>query len=139
MALGVLLVCLALRARQEDFLNTLARVGPPLIPAALACGAATGCLAVFVTNAKPGQLPFFGGFNAGAAAIILSVLLVCLALITTGREFANVSAVVGVAHIPIAAVEGVVTGFLAVFLSKVKPELLEVGAAPAGGKESNDA
>lgn len=81
---------------------------------------------------------FLCGFAAGSGAILLSAALVCAALMTTGEEFLRVAELVGLAHVPVAIIEGLITGSLGVFLRKVKPELLDVGGAPAGVKEPND-
>ena len=69
---------------------------------------------------------FLAGGAAGSGAVLLSAALVCAALMTTGREFGRLAGLVGLAHVPVAIIEGLVTGSLAVFLKKVKPELLEV-------------
>jgi cobalt/nickel transport system permease protein len=78
-------------------------------------------------------LAFCCGFGAAAAAILLSTALLGLALLTTGREFLEVFALVAVAHLPVAAVEGLVTGSVAAFLWKVKPDLLGARTPRASG------
>jgi cobalt/nickel transport system permease protein len=66
------------------------------------------------------------GFFAGVTGIAGGALLVAFALISTGESFTNVAKVIVVTHIPIMAIEGVITAFCLVFLRKVKPEILEV-------------
>lgn len=71
------------------------------------------------------------GFLAGAVAIAISVAMFVVILITNipadldvGTERAAIYTL-AIAHIPIMAIEGVITSLLAVFLQRVRPELLE--------------
>ncbi|MFP3945926.1 MAG: energy-coupling factor ABC transporter permease [Archaeoglobaceae archaeon] len=65
--------------------------------------------------------------NAGGFAVGLAVLFLVVSLLTTGEEFAGVAGVVGVAHLPVIAIEAAVTGSVVGFLQKVKPELINKG------------
>ena len=65
------------------------------------------------------------GATAGAAAVLLASVLLALALITTGKEFLTVAKLAVLAHIPVMVVEGIIIGFCAAFLARVKPEILE--------------
>jgi cobalt/nickel transport system permease protein len=65
------------------------------------------------------------GFAAGMVGILGGCLLLAAALVTTGKEFGSVAELVVVAHLPVALVEGLITGSVVVFLRKVRPELLE--------------
>jgi cobalt/nickel transport system permease protein len=65
------------------------------------------------------------GAMAGAAAVLLSSLLLALALITTGKEFLTVAKLAVLAHIPVMVVEGIIIGFCTAFLARVKPGILE--------------
>ncbi len=67
---------------------------------------------------------FAAGFAAGALAILMSGLLVALSLCASGREFTTAAKIVLVAHLPIMAVEGLITGSAVVFLRRVRPEVL---------------
>jgi cobalt/nickel transport system permease protein len=78
---------------------------------------------------------FACGFGAGAAAIALSLGLLRLALLASGKEFVHVAGVVVLTHVPVAVVEGLVTGSVAVFLRAVKPELLAAQPVPAAPKD----
>ena len=69
-------------------------------------------------------LVFAAGAACGALAILLSGLLLALSLVFTGKAFLEVAQLVLVAHLPVMAIEGVLTGFCVLFLRKVKPELL---------------
>jgi len=71
------------------------------------------------------------GFLAGAVAIAISVVMFVVILITNipadldvGTERAAIYTL-AIAHIPIIAIEGAITSLLAVFLQRVRPELLE--------------
>jgi cobalt/nickel transport system permease protein len=76
-----------------------------------------------------GGLAFGLGFGAGASGILGGCVLLAVALLTTGEAFAKVAQLTILAHVPVAAVEGLVTGAVVVFLRQVRPELLE---APLG-------
>ena len=65
------------------------------------------------------------GATAGAAAVLMAAILLALALMTAGEEFLSIAKLAVVAHIPIIIVEGIVVGFCAAFLARVKPEILE--------------
>jgi len=71
------------------------------------------------------------GFLAGAVAIGMSVVMFVVILLTflpadldVGAERVAIYAL-AIAHLPIIAIEGVITSLLAVFLQRVRPELLE--------------
>ncbi|MDR7898999.1 cobalt transporter CbiM [Thermosynechococcus sp. JY1334] len=73
------------------------------------------------------------GFILGAGAVLLAVLLfgavILLSLpapLDQQREWLAIAAI-GIAHLPLAMLEGVVTASLLVFLAKVKPEFLSQG------------
>jgi cobalt/nickel transport system permease protein len=68
---------------------------------------------------------FVFGFLAGMVPVILSALLIVAELMLTGGEFESLAAAVLFAHLPLAAVEGLITGFTVAFLRRVRPELLE--------------
>jgi len=64
------------------------------------------------------------GFAAGAFAIVFSYLLLGLSLVASGREFAPLVGLVGIGHLLVMIIEGLVTGSVVVFLRKVRPEVL---------------
>jgi cobalt/nickel transport system permease protein len=64
-------------------------------------------------------------FACGAGAVFLSGLLVGFSLYLTGEAFLPVAKLVVAAHLPVMFIEGAVTAACAVFLRRVKPELLE--------------
>jgi cobalt/nickel transport system permease protein len=64
------------------------------------------------------------GFLAGAGAILLSGVILALWLYSAGREFWPIARLALAAHLPLMVLEGLVCGAAAVFLIKVKPEIL---------------
>ena len=67
---------------------------------------AVACHYVFrrATRGRGAAAVFAWGFAAGAAAVLGAAMLVCLALITTGKEFARLAELVVLAHVPVALV-----------------------------------
>jgi len=71
------------------------------------------------------------GFLAGAGALGLSVLLFLSVLSSTIPAYLDVEAerasiyALALAHMPLVALEGIFTALVALFLQRVKPELLE--------------
>lgn len=63
-------------------------------------------------------------FACGAGSVFLGALLVGAGLMFTEGSFLEVAGLVIIAHLPIMAIEGVVTVFCVAFLKKVKPEML---------------
>jgi len=70
-----------------------------------------------------GRLVAVSGLVAGALAIMLTALMVALALWLSGDEFLPAAKLVVLAHLPIAAIEGVVCAAAAILIHRVKPEL----------------
>ena len=64
-------------------------------------------------------------FSCGAFAILTSGLLVGFSLYLTGDAFLPTAKLVVAAHIPVMIIEGFLTMACAIFLKRVKPELLE--------------
>lgn len=74
---------------------------------------------------KDKKMAFFGGFLGGALSLIIATLFINLALIETEKSFFGVAGTLLIAHIPLAVIEGIITGFVIVYLKKVKPEALK--------------
>jgi cobalt/nickel transport system permease protein len=70
-------------------------------------------------------LAFSAGLAAGALGVLLAALLTAAALCVAGEEFGPFAGALVIFHLPLAAVEALVTGSVVVFLRKVRPELLE--------------
>jgi cobalt/nickel transport system permease protein len=68
---------------------------------------------------------FLAGFFSGFFSIILSSILVFLSLYFTGSFFINAGKAIIIVHLPVALIEGIITGFIITFLSKTKKEILE--------------
>lgn len=68
------------------------------------------------------------GFACGFVSLTLSIAAVALTLLLTQKGFLVTVQVVLAAHIPVMVIEGIVTAFALVFLTKVKPEIMEAGA-----------
>lgn len=95
------------------------------------------CHALFAKrlHAATARGAFAAGAATGAIAIFSSCLLLCAALMTAGRGFETVAMMVFGAHVPVAIVEAIVTGSIASFLVRVRPETFERGVAPDIGAE----
>jgi cobalt/nickel transport system permease protein len=69
-------------------------------------------------------------FAAGFGAVLISGIMVGLSLYLTGEAFRPAAELVVAAHLPVMFIEGGLTAACALFLRKVKPELLAGGYAP---------
>lgn len=63
-------------------------------------------------------------FAAGALSVFLAGILVGLALVFTEKGFFKVATIVVMAHLPVMAVEGVITALCVGFLKRVQPSML---------------
>jgi cobalt/nickel transport system permease protein len=73
---------------------------------------------------KGKNIAFTGGALGGASAVLIGTLFVSLALIETEKSFLGVAVTLFTMHLPIALIEGIITGFVVLYLKKVKPEVL---------------
>ena len=80
---------------------------------------------------------FMAGFLAGAIAVLLGAGISAGSLALAGREFRDFGKVVIVLHIPLAVIEGFVTGSVVVLLRKVRPELLGMTPPRPSSEESS--
>jgi cobalt/nickel transport system permease protein len=98
---------------------------------------AVGCHYLFHYPVRSSSQPlvFATGFAAGAAAIVLSSLLLLVALTLSGKQFAGYGLLLVLGHLPIAAIEGLVTASVVVLLRKVRPEMLESPLLASVGQE----
>jgi cobalt/nickel transport system permease protein len=76
---------------------------------------------------------FVLGFAAGAGSIALATALTATALLLSGGNYTRMAAFLGVAHIGVMVVEGMVTGAVVAFLKKTRPELLNTPAVVKHG------
>ncbi len=70
------------------------------------------------------RLTAIGGFLAGSTAILAGGCLMALSLAASGEPFWATAKLALAAHAPLMLVEGVITAAAALFLRRVKPELL---------------
>lgn len=85
-------------------------------------------------RATDSRSSFACGMAAGVLAVVLTGLIVCLAIGLSGPEYRPVLGVIVASYLPLALVEGVVTGAAVALLRRVKPEVFAgSGWAPAHG------
>ena len=87
------------------------------------------CHYLFGWGVKSGVVqPVFIGcaFASGACAVLFSGIMVGFSLYLTGEAFLLAAKLAVVAHLPVMGIEGGLTAACAVFLRKVRPELLEM-------------
>jgi len=68
-------------------------------------------------------------FCCGFFAVLLAALFTAAALALSGEAFLTTAWAIFLAHLPIMAVEGVITAMAVGFLAKVRPELLSIRLA----------
>jgi cobalt/nickel transport system permease protein len=66
-------------------------------------------------------------FCCGFFSIFFSSVIMAIALATTDTGFFGVAKLVMAAHLPLMVIEGIITMFTVLFLSKVQPEFLGIG------------
>ncbi|WP_294228207.1 cobalt transporter CbiM [uncultured Shimia sp.] len=81
-----------------------------------------------IGRGSPVQGAIWGGLG-GAFAIAATTLFVAVSLALTGDEFLPAAKLVFFAHIPVMAIEAVLTGFAVLLARKVKPELFLKGSS----------
>lgn len=77
------------------------------------------------------ELLFVFGFLCGFISVALSAILVFLSLGFSGPGLKSVSFLVLTSHVPVMFIEGIITGCVAVFIKKVRPDLFKT--AERGG------
>jgi cobalt/nickel transport system permease protein len=81
---------------------------------------------------------FASGFAAGLIAILLGALLSAAALVLAGKSYAMLAGFFLTAHLPVALIEGLVTGSVVVLLRQVRPEVLRAAALVPMAQEVGD-
>lgn len=102
---------------------------------------AVACYYLFqrAVRSRHDRVALGAGFAAGATAVVLGALLTAGALLAVGDEFRAVCQTVLIAHLPVALIEGLVTGSVVLFLRKVRPELLRAPLLAPGPLEVSHA
>jgi len=110
-------------------LNTLIMAAPAVV-----------CYYVFhrAVRSRSEWVVYSAAFAAGATAILLGAALNAGALMAGGESFQFIANVVAAFHLPLAVVEGLVTGSVVVLLRKVRPELLEAPLLVPARQEALD-
>lgn len=67
---------------------------------------------------------FLTGFLTGFFSIVFSCFLVSFSLYLTEKHFLNIAKILFLSHIPVALIEGIITGFILRFLQKVIPDII---------------
>ncbi|MEN2986333.1 MAG: cobalt transporter CbiM [Thermodesulfovibrionaceae bacterium] len=70
------------------------------------------------------NIVFLGGFLGGALALVVAAAFISIALVITEKSFTAVAGTFFIMHLPVSIIEGIITGFVVVYLKKVKPEAL---------------
>ena len=83
------------------------------------------------------RVVFAAGMAAGATGILLGALLVGASLAAAGKPFEAIGAAFLIAHLPLAAAEGLVTASVVVSLRKICPELLAAPLLVTAGEEGS--
>jgi len=85
------------------------------------------CFLIFgkLTRVSNQTVNFIGGFLCGFLSVLIAGLFVAVSLTLSGEVFIPVAKMIVIVHIPIMVIEGILTGFVVLFLKKVQPELLE--------------
>lgn len=73
---------------------------------------------------KGKNIAFLGGFLGGALSLFIATIFISVALLETEKSFMAVAGTLLVMYLPIAIIEGIITGFVVVYLKKIKPEAL---------------
>lgn len=87
---------------------------------------AWACYGVHYWLQRSGRIPvFIDGLLSGGLAVILSGILLAMILLTLGEAFKLVVEYTLLAHLPIALIEGTITGFCLRYLTIGRPEMLQ--------------
>lgn len=86
----------------------------------------------FLKGGRPGPLVLGMSGLMAACSIMLSALMVSLALAFSGQGLETIGKLIFIVHIPIAAIEAVITASVVGFLLKVKPEVIAGGQMNRG-------
>lgn len=80
-------------------------------------------------NWFPNGRALIGGLCAALAVLLSGVLMMAALLLSRQEDFGALAQFALIAHLPIALLEGVITGLTVSFLHRVQPRLLEGGSS----------
>ncbi len=84
---------------------------------------------LYLLGCRSGWLsPSVAGGIAGGLAVMLSGLILGVILWSVGDSFKNIALYVFVAHLPVAVIEGIMTGFCVRYLVRGRPEMIHRGS-----------
>ncbi|MCB9958089.1 MAG: cobalt transporter CbiM [Rhodospirillaceae bacterium] len=75
-----------------------------------------------IATSRPAVAAAVGGV-AGAAAIAMTAMCVAIALALSGQEFLPAAEIVVLAHMPVMAIEGLITAAAVVLIKRVRPDM----------------
>jgi cobalt/nickel transport system permease protein len=93
--------------------NTLILAGPAVVMGVLA-------------QRWGSRAPIVGGFLVGSLSLVGSALLCAAVLGLSGEAFMPLARALVWAHLPVAVIEGLVTAGAAVFMTRVRPQALQM-------------
>jgi len=100
-------------------------------PMTLGSAAVLGAIAAWLERRLEHAPEFPLGVLLGVLSVMLTVALNSSVLVAGGAYFgATPPLVLAIVYLPVAAIEGIILGFMVGFLAKVKPELLGLARAP---------
>ncbi|RLB04515.1 MAG: cobalt transporter CbiM [Deltaproteobacteria bacterium] len=123
-AMPAILVGLALQAILFQF-GGITTLGVNTVNMALPAVLCFYLFRSFITSDKRAVV-LVAAFFCGAVGVFVAGLLVACSLFFTGESFLQMARMVVLAHLPIMAIEGILTSFCVAFLRKVRPEILGV-------------
>jgi cobalt/nickel transport system permease protein len=110
---------------QTETLDVVPALSFTVHPLTLSGAAVLAGLAVVAERRLENTPEFALGLLVGVVAVLATVALNCLVLVWGGQEDWHAVALLAfVAHLPVAAVEGIILGFTVGFLVRVKPDML---------------
>ena len=125
-AFPAVFTALALQAVLFQF-GGLTTLGVNTLNIAIPAVAAGFIMRIFI-NSSSRQLAVVAAGAGGCLAVIGGAFMVALTLSLSGESFINVAKIIFLAHIPVALIEGIVTGTVVSFLLRVKPGMLHCTA-----------
>ncbi len=93
------------------------------------------CYGLFAGWARRGA-PMLWGAAAGATAVVATGIGAAAVLAVSGAGFATAAKLVLIAHLPVVAIEALLTGIIVGFVRRVRPDILSFGRLAAQPHEA---